>query len=955
MLCAMAVCSLSVKAYEIIPIDGITYYLNTGTKVAYVMCKNGAYGNNPSNWYEGDIVINSSVTYEGQKYTVKGIDSNAFEGCVNLTSVTLPNTVDSIGSLSFDHCTSLVSVNIPNGVRTIHYWTFRNCTSLREITIPASVESIRWSAFEGCEFDRFIVKSQKVLAQTGDSFSGAIADAKIHHFIFGGDVHTIPTNVLADYNYTSSLYNIPARYKVTLEDAVTALDVRAFANCPRLKSLVLSKNLTTIGSFSLNEKLDTLTIQNQTTIDAFHYLMQSGVDSLAHLVLKGSTITSIPAGFASGATTLETVRFPQSLETINDAAFMKCTALREVKFPNGANALKTIGNNVFEETAIQTFSGSSALETIGDGAFKNCKQLVSVSDLNSLKTIGSNAFYYCVMLEGLYSLYDLTSLGESAFEGCLNLKSISLYSVPEIQAKTFYGCKALENVNIGIASTFGNDAFYYCKAIAYFTAGSDNTVYASEGGVLYNKSKTELVRFPPAKTAYTFLSSVTSISKKAFEYCKGACAITSMKETPPAITEGNNLFGYADGTVDVYVPEAAMEAYMTAWGGSQVNYHALQNGTCTVDGITYEYQSDGTAKVIASSPKYSGNIVIPETFTYNSKTYRVTELGYDAFSQCTELTSVSLPNSLEKISLSFNNCTGLTSITIPENVYSINSYAFMQCSNLQTIYCKPYRSVPSIGGTSFDLLAEDILIYVPASLLDDYKARWSGMTNIQAFIDNCAGVNTAAVTSKVILSKPVSVAFVSGKYVYIQDETATTLLYLNAADDAIYAGAKIAGVEGYVTIYGGLPELIPTNDVSDWTITPDGEEPYSTTLTEVPTDDDMNQLVKIENVSIEAEFTTSRAAEVSLILSDGEIILRNQFRLAQSFSAEKRYDILAAVATNNDTKKLYFIEVINEYDVPTGTDNVESDKIQSTKVLRNGQIYILRGEKVYTLQGLEVR
>ena len=1148
-LCAMAFCSLPLRAetgFRLI--DGIMYLIDTKTAVAYVASRNGTTGNTPGNWYEGDIVIKSTVKYEDKSYTVKGTYPNAFSGCINLTSVSLPSTVDSIGNGTFDYCTSLTSVNIPNGVRNLYYWTFRKCTSLREITIPASVEHIAWTTFTGCEFDNFIVKSQKVLAQNSKydgTFSGAIADAKIHHFVFGGDVHTIPTKVLADYNYTSGLYNIPERYKVTLEKEVTAIEEQAFANCPRLKSLVLSKNLTTVSTaFPFYScKFDSLTIQNQAVLDAIGHVMGAAIDSLAHLVLKGSTITNIPEGFCAAATTLETVTLPKTLETIHDAAFYGCTALREVDFPNGAGALKTIGKQAFMESAIQTFSGSSALEAIGDAAFKNCKQLVSVSGLSSLKTLGANAFYYCVLLKDISPLNELTSLGESAFEGCLNLTSISLYAAPEIKKNTFYGCKALENVMIGIASVFGDDAFYYCKAIKSYSAGSENTVFSSQGGVLYNKDKTELVKFPPAKESYTLLSSVTSIRSKAFEYCKAGCAITSLKETPPTQPETNGLFCRAEGPAEVYVPEAVMEAYMAAWNTNMCNYHALQNGTCTVGGITYQYQSDGTAVVIASATKYSGNIIIPETFTYGSKTYSVTEIGLDAFAQCTGLTSVSLPSTLKKIGMSFNNCTGLTAITIPGNVSSIDAYAFMNCSNLKTIYCKPYQSVPYIGGTSFGLLSNDVLIYVPRVLLDEYKTQWSGMTNIkeeaierdglyfsidantltatviphpngaggynplvnitipekievfgmsltvdsigkEAFSDcdalksvsipnsvknigfsafygcsaltsvtipnsvenighwafgdcsgltsltipgsvasigcqafasctglksitcnaqtppeccesgftnvtksiplyvpkgtvadyqaetaigwkdftniqfvagNCADVNKAANDAKVVLNNPVSVAFVSERFVYIQDESGTTLLYLDAADASIYAGAKIAGIEGKVKIYNELPELIPGNEVAGWTITPDGEEPYAKTITTVPTDNDLNQLVKIEDASIVAEFNASKAGEASLTLLDGEIILRNQFRLTQSFTADKRYDILAAVATVSGTKKLYFISA----NVHTGTGIETIDNGQWTKgiqkVLRNGQIYIIRDGRTYTITGQEVK
>ena len=158
---------------------GIYYYFNSNNKQATVTAS--------ENNYSGNVIIPSSVTYNGETYSVTSIGGSAFQNCSGLTSVTIPNSVKSIGSSAFSGCSRLTSVHItdiaawckisffnaysnplyyakhlfmdgkeitdlviPNSVTSIRGSAFSYCTGLTSVTIPNSVTSIGERAFYGC-------------------------------------------------------------------------------------------------------------------------------------------------------------------------------------------------------------------------------------------------------------------------------------------------------------------------------------------------------------------------------------------------------------------------------------------------------------------------------------------------------------------------------------------------------------------------------------------------------------------------------------------------------------------------------------------------------------------------------------------------------------------------------------------------------------------------------------
>ena len=108
-----------------------------------------------------------------------------------------------------------------------------------------------------------------------------------------------------------------------------------------------------------------------------------------------------------------------------------------------------------------------------------------------------------------------------------------------------------------------------------------------------------------------------------------------------------------------------------------------------IDGLWYNLvKKMHTAEVIQykDSQKYSGDIIIPETVTYDNEEYKVNSIGNSAFGGCTGLISITIGDNVTTIgSYAFSGCTYLTSVSFGKNVTEIYNYAFWKCSQLVSV------------------------------------------------------------------------------------------------------------------------------------------------------------------------------------------------------------------------------------------------------------------------------
>ncbi len=145
--------------------------------------------------------------------------------------------------------------------------------------------------------------------------------------------------------------------------------------------------------------------------------------------------------------------------------------------------------------------------------------------------------------------------------------------------------------------------------------------------------------------------------------------------------------------------------------------------------LTVSYRGSGRD---AYSNEYIGNVVIPKSVKYNGKTYPVTSINYSAFSGCSGLTSVTIPNGVTSIlDAAFSGCSGLTSVTIPNSVTSIGLGAFGDCIGLTSVIIP--NSVTSIGSSAFSGCSGLISVTIPNSVKsigDNTFYGCSGLTSV---------------------------------------------------------------------------------------------------------------------------------------------------------------------------------------------------------------------------------
>ena len=666
--------------------------------------------------------------------SVTKIGDYAFSGCSGLTSVTIGNSVTSIGEYAFDGCLSLTSVHIsdvvawcniifnensnpliyahhlylngeevrdlviPNSVTSIGEGAFWGCSGLTSVKIPNSVTIIGDYAFCGCTSLNSITLPKKLESIGNCAFGSVTGGDPITSIVIPSSVKTIGYGA---FYYCRDLALVSFEVDDDGDSYLTDIGGYAFLGCA-FTSITIPNSVTTIGgsAFASNENLTT--------------------------AILGNGITEIKEGTFSNCTALTSITIPDGVTNIGGEAFKFCNNLTSVKLPT---SLTLMGEYVFASCPLTSIELPDAFTVISDNLFVNVSNLQYIKLGNNVQSIGKYAFDSS---DPVIEIGTSTppSIDKNAFPKVTYLADLTVI-VPDEAAEKAYRKAAVweemtfanqNNVSEVTVDTPGDLSFELitecdmtpAKVVGLKVNGTINADDFSQ--MLVNMksllrldlSDCDITEIPEdalmGKTQLqelTLPSKLQTIGRSAFQDCTYLTGELKLPSTVTAIGE------YAfEGTnyTSVKLSSALKTIGDNAFNNVPLKQKLiLPNKVTSVGAYAFagtKIQSLIIPDAVTSIGDYafadthiSGHVEIPEGIMY---------LGVGAFrnTQIKYASPPDNPDGLMSISRElFQGCSNLDYIYIPRNFTEISGYAFDGCSNLSYVRLSP--NLVSMGEYAF--------------------------------------------------------------------------------------------------------------------------------------------------------------------------------------------------------------------------------------------------------------
>ena len=698
---------------------------------------------------------------------------------------------------------------------------------------------------------------------------------------------------------------------------------------------------------------------------------------------------------------IKSITIPESVTSIGTWAFAR-SSITSIVIPNSVEVIEL---GAFQECRkLTSITLSDHLTSIGGKAFYGCYQLTSITIPKSIKEIGESAFgiglsktYYTGTIADWCKIQFANSSSNPAYEShnlYINNEEVRDVVIPNtidsISAYAFRNCLSITSVTIPSSITkFDPRTFRGCHSITSIVVQEGNTKYDSRNNcnaIIETASNTLIAATP----ATIIPNTVTTITSSAFTRCSALKAIT----IPNSVTSiGRYAFSDCIFTKDKFVNNSSLSAEENNYWGAkivdeEINGLLIRNDTAIAcrpnitsvtipnglkGGITdnlfrechsltsmiwdVKHYSDSVSGPFygtkINSITFGNNVeYIPANICDNMNSLKnviisdnVTEIGDRAFRSCDALTSVTIPKSVSNIGKAafawcyeltsvvwypesckgwyneegawplFNMCNklssivfgdqvkeipvgicynlpALSSVVIPKNVTLIEQMAFYDCNSLANIYCYA-ETRPAIWTNAFNNY--NATLHVPCDLIEQYEAHsvWTEFTKIKC-------INAENVETDNVVIQP-------------------------SINDAVIIWPASANAETYTII-------IKTGNETHSTLTFDAEGQLLG-ISYAPSRDGLTPARYAEETGMGFKFTVTG-------LDDG---------------VEYTYEIIVKDVQNDEIES-YTGTFTTQRNTSTDLENthIQSPITNCQKLLRNGQLIIVRDGKTYNAMGVEM-
>ena len=582
-----------------------------------------------------DCINVTEIVFEGKRVDNLDIGTRAFAGCTKLKTVTFEGSGSdtpcrgsiAIGNYAFAPSGSSTVPNLQNlifkkgvNVRTVGDYAFADQTDLDNIVFEDNVivSSIGVASFKNnILLDHIDIPSSTT--SIGESaFEGCVRAAYVN-FIEGGNEINFGANAFKGCTSITSV-KLPSTTKQFIGSA--------FSGCSQLAAIEVSKDNPNLASVNgVLYEID----ENRNPITLLFYPMMLDASPNALAALPWNTLTALGDAVFEGNTKVTEFTITDKIKSIGKNAFASCTNLKKV-IKVGDSGEFTLGEKAFYNCStldtiqipasvteipscafygcnFADFDIPEGVTSIGASAFSNNFALTAINIPANVNFIGSKAFYACTNLSDVNIAESDTviTLGvendiSQAFSSCGMLKSIDLKSrFAEIPAQTFKS-SGLTSIDLTGVTTIGDQAFESSRSLASVIV--PNTVTYIGNSAFHDATSLTDISFLPGGTESLDFGDKVFYGASALENITLPARIGNIYRV--GAWDGSQPYSYKPYDEETTSYTIRFKNFFTQfYGASKLKNIFVDEGSdqyCSINGVLYEKDSDGTPHVLLFCP-----------------------------------------------------------------------------------------------------------------------------------------------------------------------------------------------------------------------------------------------------------------------------------------------------------------------------------------------------------------